>query len=227
MGPRGNRARVRIQQRASSLRPVQWFVVALIAAVCAMVWRFGWSWALPGYVLFAVTGTLLAAIDATARRVPDVILVPAAFAGAATLCLASAVEGEWAALARAGVGAAVLLGFYLVLIVMSPDGVGLGDVKLAGFIGVYLAWLSWRALAFGTMSAFLLAALATVPLLAMRRIKRSTRIPFAPFMVTGAVVAIVSRAEQRLSRADEPFCANADARSCQVLVSRRVSWARA
>jgi len=93
-------------------------------------------------------------------------------------------------LARTGIGAAVLLGFYLVLVVMSPDGLRFGDVKLAGFIGMYLAWLSWPTLALGTMSAFLLAALATVPVLAMRRIKRSTRIPFAPFMVTGAVVAI-------------------------------------
>ena len=191
MGQQGTTARERAARPVMSVGPILWLGAALVAGVCGIVWRVGWSAGLPGYLLFVVAGTLVAGIDAAARRVPDVIVVPASVIGAALLSTASAVEGDSMALARAGLGGAVLIGFYLALLVVSPRGIGLGDVKLAGFIGMYLAWLSWRTLAFGTLSAFVLAAVATAPLLAMRRIDRSTRIPFAPFMVAGAIAAIV------------------------------------
>jgi leader peptidase (prepilin peptidase)/N-methyltransferase len=67
---------------------------------------------------------------------------------------------------------------------------GLGDVKLAALVGLFLGWLGWRTLTAGTFAAFLLAAVATVPLL-LRRLDRKTRIPFAPFMITGALISIV------------------------------------
>lgn len=176
---------------ARSLGLLLWSGAALVAGVSAVVGQFGWSLALPSYLLFVTAGTVIAGIDVAARRVPDVVLLPASIVGGVLLGLTSSLHGNSEALARAALGAAALLSFYFMLLVISPHGIGLGDVKLAGFIGMYLAWLSWRTLAFGTLSAFVLAAVATAPLLAIRRIDRSTRIPFAPFMVAGAIAAIV------------------------------------
>lgn len=168
-----------------------WSAAPLAASVSVVVGRIGWSDALPAYVLFVAAGTLLAGIDATTHRVPDIILVPASVVGAILLCIASAVEGDGMSVLRAGIGSTALITFFLALLVVSRNGIGLGDVKLAAFVGMYLAWLGWRTLAFGTLSAFLLALVGTAPLLVARRIERCTRIPFAPFMFAGAIIAIV------------------------------------
>ena len=63
---------------------------------------------------------------------------------------------DWAALLRAAIGMAALYAFYFVLRFVRPDGMGGGDVKLAGVVGIYLGWLGWGALAVGAFAAFVL-----------------------------------------------------------------------
>src|SRR5260370_39178091 len=60
-------------------------------------------------------------------------------------------------LGRAAIGAVALAGFYLVLAVIRPGGLGLGDTKLAASVGAALGWISWQALLSGTFAAFVLA----------------------------------------------------------------------
>ena len=150
----------------------------------------------PGLVLaaacwLALCAVPLAFIDATARRLPDVLTGPA-FAGTVLLLLAAAAAGgHWPTLGRAVLGGIALAGFYLVLGLISPSGMGLGDVKAAAALGTMLAWPSWIALIAGGVAGFLLAAVYGIALLLSGRATRKQQIPFGPFMIAGAFLVIL------------------------------------
>jgi leader peptidase (prepilin peptidase)/N-methyltransferase len=138
----------------------------------------------------------LAYADMAVQRLPDP-LTGAAYAGTVVLLLlAAAVGGPWSALypalLRALLGGVALAGFYLLLILISPSGMSLGDVKLAASLGSLLAWFSWRLLIAGGFAGLGLGALAAGALLASRRVSRKHLIPFGPFMIAGAVLAVIA-----------------------------------
>jgi leader peptidase (prepilin peptidase)/N-methyltransferase len=93
--------------------------------------------------------------------------------------------------ARSAAGAGILFVLYLALALISPRGMGMGDVKLAGVLGLYLGWVGWSALAVGALAAFLIGGLVGIGLILARRASRSTGIPFGPWMLAGAWVGII------------------------------------
>ncbi len=105
-------------------------------------------------------------------------------------CPSTAVEATWPALLRAGVGAAVLFAVFLFLALVSPSGLGMGDVKLAALLGLYLGWLGWGVLVVGAASGFVVQAVVAVALLAVRRIGLRGELPFGPAMLVGAALVI-------------------------------------
>jgi leader peptidase (prepilin peptidase)/N-methyltransferase len=140
----------------------------------------------------ALCAVPLAFIDASVRRLPDP-LTAAAYAGtAALLVLAAAVGGDWHDMARAALGGIALTGFYLLLALISPSGMGMGDVKAAAGLGTMLAWRGWTALIVGGFAGFLLAAFYGIALLVSGRTTRKHQIPFGPFMITGAFLAFLA-----------------------------------
>lgn len=152
--------------------------------------RFGPAWELPAFLWFAGSGVLLTVIDLQHRLLPNRVLAPATGIGALLLAVAAAGEHDWAGLLRAGLGAAVLFTVFLVLALISPGGLGMGDVKLAGLLGLYLGWLGWSAVVVGAVAGFVVQALLAVVLLAGRRIGLHGELPFGPAMLVGAAVAI-------------------------------------
>jgi len=161
----------------------------LLAALAARVHP---SLVLAAACWLALCAVPLAFIDAAVRRLPDVLTGPA-FAGTALLLLAAAaVGGHWHVLAQAVLGGIALAGFYLVLAVISPSGMGLGDVKAAAGLGTMLAWRGWIALIAGGFAGFLLAAVYGIALLVSGRATRKQQIPFGPFMITGAFLVILA-----------------------------------
>jgi leader peptidase (prepilin peptidase)/N-methyltransferase len=165
-----------------------------------VVWRFlaGASTpaaaAIPGLVAFiylAAVSVVLALIDLDVRRLPNTIVLPSYGVGAVLLSLQAILSGDYGALIRAGIGMAALFGFYLLLAVVYPRGMGFGDVKLAGLLGLYLGWLGWGDLVVGAFAAFLLGGLFSVGLMIFRRAGRKTAIPFGPWMLLGAWIAIL------------------------------------
>jgi leader peptidase (prepilin peptidase)/N-methyltransferase len=150
------------------------------------------GWQLAGLGWLMLCGVTLAFIDAAIRRLPDP-LTGAAFAGTlGFLTVAALTGGHPGQLARAGIAAVVLGGFYLVLFIVRPSGMGLGDVKLAAGIGIALGWLGWQAVVAGTFVTFVLAAVYGCALLLLRRASRTSQLPLGPFIVLGTLAAIVS-----------------------------------
>ena len=165
-------------------------VLAAMVIEAVVAWRFGWSSPLAAYSYLALTGAVVSATDLAARRVPNRVVLPAYPVTAALLVVACLPSGPWWPLARAGIAAAVLGGFYLALGLAFPAGMGLGDVKWAGVLGAYLGWLGWSAMVDGTLIAFVAAAGALVVARAFGR--RQASVPMAPFMTLGAVVAVLA-----------------------------------
>jgi len=148
--------------------------------------------AIPAYLYLAAVSVALAAIDLDTRRLPDVIVLPSYLVLGVLLALASAVTGEWSSLLRALAGGGALWLAYFLAAVAKPGGMGFGDVKLAGVIGLTLGWLGWGTLAVGAFAAFLLGGLFAVVLLVAGRAGRASAIPFGPWMLLGAWVGIFS-----------------------------------
>lgn len=142
------------------------------------------------YSYFAAIGIVLARIDIQTHRLPNAIVLPGYVVGGVLLTIASAASGEWSALLRALIGMATLYAFYFVLRLLRPGGMGGGDVKLAGVIGLFLAYQGWGSLMVGAFSAFLLGGLFGVALIVLRHASRTTAIPFGPWMLAGAWVGI-------------------------------------
>jgi leader peptidase (prepilin peptidase)/N-methyltransferase len=159
--------------------------LAVVAARATSSWELA---ALAWLVLLAVP---LALIDLAVHRLPDP-LTAAAFTGMLALLAVAALTGHQPSrLARAAIGAAALACFYLVLWLIRPDGMGLGDAKLAASIGLALGWTSWQALLTGTFLGLALAAVYGGALIAAHRSSRTSQLPLGPFMLTGALAAIV------------------------------------
>ncbi|NKS63757.1 prepilin peptidase [Rhodococcus hoagii] len=148
--------------------------------------------AAPAYLWFAAVGIALAVIDIDCKRLPNFLVVPSYPIVFTCLTAGSVITGDWSALLRAAIGAAVLFGFYFVLALIYPAGMGFGDVKLAGVIGAVLAYLSYGTLLVGAFLAFLVAALVGLIILVTRRGRIGTTIPFGPYMIAAAVVAILA-----------------------------------
>jgi leader peptidase (prepilin peptidase) / N-methyltransferase len=146
--------------------------------------------ALPALMTFTALGIALGAIDLDTRRLPDALVLPAYPVLAVLLIGAAALRDDWWAAARSGLGALALFAFFFALAVISPQGMGFGDVKLAGVIGLVLGYFSWPTLLVGAFAGFLLGAVIGMALIAVGAGGRKTALPFGPFMVLGALAAL-------------------------------------
>ncbi len=161
-------------------------------ALGMMIWRFGLSPVLPGYGYLAGAGTVLAVIDARERRLPDRLTLPSYPVALALLGLAAvALPGGGRHFLGALAGLGIALALFVVQAVIYPAGLGWGDVKLAGILGLYLGWLGLAAVAAGLFLGYLLAAVAGLGLIAAGRASRKTQLPFGPFLLAGTLAVIM------------------------------------
>jgi leader peptidase (prepilin peptidase)/N-methyltransferase len=145
---------------------------------------------LPAYLVVAALGVGSAYVDLREHRLPDPLTSSALAAAGVLLAVAAAVDGDWSAYARAWMVAAVMFAAFLGLAVLRPADLGLGDVKLAAVVGLVTGWLGWGIAVVGAFLGFLLGGLAGGALVLAGRAGRRTAIPFGPFMLAGALVAV-------------------------------------
>jgi leader peptidase (prepilin peptidase)/N-methyltransferase len=163
------------------------------AGFAVMALRFGLSPVLPAFLLLAALAPALAVIDLRRRRLPDPLTLPAYPAAALLLAVgALAIPGGPRHFLSALAGMAGAWLFFALLAFVHPAGLGWGDVKLSGVLGLYLGWLGAAAVAAGLLGAFVLAALAGLGLIAAGTATRKSQIPFGPFMLASAIAVIAA-----------------------------------
>ncbi|SEE65790.1 leader peptidase (prepilin peptidase) / N-methyltransferase [Arthrobacter alpinus] len=140
---------------------------------------------------YLVMATWLTVIDIKHQLLPNRIVFPSAAIAGVLLLSASLVMLDGATALRTILGAVVLWVAYAVLRLISPSSMGYGDVKLAFVLGLYLGFVSWQAVMWGTVLAFFLGAVWGLVLIVSRRGTGKTQIPFGPFMLAGALVVLV------------------------------------
>ncbi len=175
--------------RISARYPLVELGTGLLFALIAVV--FGYSWELPAYLYFAAIAVALGLIDLDVKRLPNAIVIPSYADAGLLLLLPAILQPAWMEYANAWLGALVLFAFYFALAYIYPAGMGFGDVKLAGVLGLYLGWLGWGALLVGGFLGFLLGAVVGVVLIVVNRAGRKTAIPFGPFMLLGTLLGII------------------------------------
>lgn len=150
----------------------------------------GLDWTVIGYIWFVAVTFALALIDFDTKRIPNRILLPGVVVGAVLLGAGALADGEVGAYGRSWLAALAYFAGFLVLALIVPAGFGMGDVKLAFFLGMFVGFVSWQALAVAVFGAVFIGGGVSILLLASRRVGRKDAIPFGPSMVAGAWLAI-------------------------------------
>ena len=175
--------------------PAAWVIPVTIALTVITWWAMspGRQLLVPAvYVLAVWVMVPLAFIDLDVHRLPDTIQLPSYPILAALLAACSLVTGDWGALGRALLAGAALWSLFLALALVLPGGgIGFGDVKLAGLLGMLLGWLTWAHVILATLATFLIGGVVAVGLLVTRRKSRKDEFAYGPSMLLGTVVAIV------------------------------------
>ncbi|MEI7512248.1 MAG: A24 family peptidase [Candidatus Uhrbacteria bacterium] len=136
------------------------------------------------FILFVVCLIILAIIDIRLQRIP---LEPILFLLAIGLFGQVANGNALNALYGMGIG----LGFFgLQFLVSKGRWIGDGDIWLAGAMG---AWLGWWGMLIALYAAYMGGGLIALILLVLGVWKRGQRVPFAPFLALGGIVAIAVR----------------------------------
>src|SRR5437764_6252887 len=138
------------------------------ALFVAAALRFGLDWVLPAYLVFFASLVVITFIDLEHYIIPNRVLYPTLFVAIPLLVIAAAAQGEWDKLARAIIGAAVAWVFFLILHLVSPRGMGFGDVRLSFLLGLFLGWLDLRHVFLGVVFGFLLGSVVCSWLVARR-----------------------------------------------------------
>jgi leader peptidase (prepilin peptidase)/N-methyltransferase len=144
------------------------------------------------FLYLGAVSVALAAIDLDVRRLPDPIVLPAYAVGAVLLGGADLLRGDLvtAGVAAAAAGASAVL--FAILWFVKPGGMGLGDVKLAGVLGLFLGQLGLAQAVVGIAGGFLLGGAFGIALLLIGAAKRGTAIPFGPWMLAGAWTGVLA-----------------------------------
>jgi leader peptidase (prepilin peptidase)/N-methyltransferase len=161
---------------------------ALFAGAAA---RFG---AVPELAAYCVLFGGLVAIsvaDLRVRLVPRVILYPTLGLTSLAFVASAAVAGDWHPLLDALIGGGAAFSVFFAIWFVVPQGMGFGDVRLAGVIGLGLGWLGFRQVFLGFLAAFVVGALIGLVLMVVKGTGRKTALPFGPALAVGCVVGVL------------------------------------
>ncbi|MDQ3734333.1 MAG: A24 family peptidase [Actinomycetota bacterium] len=163
---------------------------AVVLGTVAVV--IGWRPALLGFLVMGMNGLMLAAVDLEHHRLPDRLIAPGAVVSGAALLFDAVLLGSWPSLMSALLCAVAAGGLLLAMALISPSGMGLGDVKLAALLSLHTGWLGWQLAALAVLAGFAVGAAAALLLLALRRATLRSPIPFGPALLLGAWLLVLA-----------------------------------
>jgi len=153
---------------------------------------------LAGYLLLTAMLLTVSVIDIQCYRLPDRIVLPTMAASVVLVVGESLREGNADLIQYALAGGVIYFLFLFVVHLISPRGMGFGDVKLAAVMGLYLGWLApdylttFRLVLWGMLVGFVIGSIAGIALWAIRG--RNAAIPFGPFLAFGALLVVLTSA---------------------------------
>ena len=167
-------------------------VEMLTAALFGLAaWRIRPSSDLIAYLPLLWVLVVLSFIDLEHKLLPNRIVVPSFVAGVVLLGVSAALGPGVGAWVRALLGAAVAFAFFFTLALITPRGMGMGDVKLSAVLGLSLAYLGWGRLLVGFFVSFLAGAIGGIGLIAARRAGMKSEVPFGPYLALGTIVSVL------------------------------------
>src|SRR5439155_23507239 len=150
--------------------------------------RFEASYTAAVVALMFMVLEAVAVIDVEHQIVPNRILYPSLIVFAVLVAVGAAV-GDDMGLVRAGLGFLAFGGGLLVVAIISPGGMGMGDVKLAALIGLVLGALGLRYVAVAAAVAILTGGVGAIALMIFAGASRKAKVPFGPYLAAGAGAA--------------------------------------
>jgi leader peptidase (prepilin peptidase)/N-methyltransferase len=152
--------------------------------------KIGWDPILVAMAYLVPVGVALAVVDWRTRLLPTKVIAPSYAVLAVLTLLAGVVSGDWHSVVRAALGWLIAGGTFFVLWFVYPRGLGYGDVRLSGLLGIVLGYLGWGELLTGVYAGFLLGGVGGLLLSVLRIVDRKAY-PFGPFMLVGALVGVL------------------------------------
>ncbi|MGY2745485.1 prepilin peptidase [Pseudarthrobacter sp. O4] len=156
-----------------------------------LAWRFGASPELAAYLVLVVTGVQLSRIDVVHHLLPDRLVLPLLGAGLVLLTVSAGAHGASENLLRGVAGAVILFALYLFMALTSRNGLGMGDVKLAAPLGLYLGYLGWSQLFYGAALGFVAGGIAALVLVLKNRGNKPQEVAYGPSMLAAGLAAIL------------------------------------
>ncbi|MEA2486862.1 MAG: leader peptidase (prepilin peptidase) / N-methyltransferase [Actinomycetota bacterium] len=176
-------------QKISIRYPVMELATGALFAAAA--WRYGATVHAAVYAGLFWTLVVLTAIDVDTHKLPSRIIYPAFIAGAIGLVIVAAIDGSFHRLVGAGLGALMFGGFLFIVAFIYPAGMGLGDVRLAFLLGLFLGYQGGPGLTgAGMFLSFLLGGVGGIVTVIAQKGGRKTALAFGPYLALGTVVAI-------------------------------------
>lgn len=165
-------------------QPISWRypVVELLSGFLTVLWGIRFYKVRGGLVFLILTYALIviAFIDLEHKIIPNRLTVP--------LLLIGLVFKTWEGELPAAITGCIIGGGILLLVaILYPKGMGMGDVKLLAMLGVFLGWVKVILLLF--LASFLATGIISV-LILLKKAKRRDPIPFGTFL-SGAAIFLV------------------------------------
>lgn len=143
------------------------------------------------YLPFAWVLVVLAFIDLEHKILPNRIVLPSILGMAALLAVSAALGPGMQAWLRALAAGAAGFTFFFALAVISPRGMGMGDVKLAAVLGMALGYFSWPDVFVGFFLSFAAGAVGGLALIVARRAGMRSEVPFGPWLALGTIIGVL------------------------------------
>ena len=153
--------------------------------------RFGADLILAPLCVFFAMLVAVSVTDLSHRLVPRRLVYPALSLIVPLLVATSAVDHRWHHLVGAGVAGATAFGLFAAIWWFVPQGMGFGDVRLAGVIGLTVGYLSLFDAYLAFAGGFVIGLMMALVTMVAQSSGRKARIPFAPSLAVGAVAAVL------------------------------------
>jgi leader peptidase (prepilin peptidase)/N-methyltransferase len=172
--------------------PVRTAAAALVtgALLGTAAGHFGRDVILAPFCVFFAMLVVVSVTDLSHRLVPRRLIYAGLALIVPLLVAAAAVDHAWHSLTGSAIAAAVAFGLFFAIWWFVPQGMGFGDVRLAGAIGLTVGYLSLLHAYVAFLAGFLAGMVFGLIMLVVSSSGRKTRIPFAPSLALGAVVAV-------------------------------------